>query len=815
MKRILGTGYWLLATSSRTLLRSPGFSAVAILTLALGIGANTAIFSVVDTVLLRPLPYPESNRLVMVWDKLTKYNLPRRSPEYHTADAYRRLDVFDSTGGIFWYDTTVSANAASERVSLMTVSPQIFKMLAPRALIGRIFTHEEYRAAADPTVILGNSLFERLFGGDSSILGKSINVGGHSHRVIGVMSPDFDFSMTSGDVDLWIPVPLDTRQSWGNATRMLARLRPGVSLEAAQSALSAAAKHVDETEHPYMGPHGEDAGYGVTVVTLHDQFLGQYRTVTLLLLCAVAVVLLIACVNVANLMLVRAVSREKETTVRRALGATTARLIGHWIAESAVLALLGGALGSISAVWGVKLLVRLSPTAANAMNASTQRIGTGIATIGVDARALAFTLVVSCIVCVLFGLAPALASVRMTWGTRGTTRHSRHAASILVMTEVALAVMLMISAGLLLKSFSRLTEVNPGFNPSGLLTLRTDVTHQTTQPQRVAFYEALREKLAALPGVVSATVGPVPVRGGGINARSGDPFGIKGRSYDVANQFAALTFVGLDYFKTFEIPLRAGRAFTLADFAGELPSVVMVNETLARTFFPEGAVGQQIGVPPPCRDTKCDFIWMTIVGVAGDVKTRSLDMTASSQLYIPQGADGLILRTRSDPMSMSGTVAKVIRSVDPGMPVFDVKTMEDRIAETVGQPRFQSMIVAFFAFAALFLASIGIFGVVAHSTAQRTQEIGIRMALGANGTQVIETVMLDGLRPVLFGLLIGLGGALALSRIFSSLLFNVAATDPSTFLLAALLLTLVATVACLGPARRATRVDPTVALRAE
>jgi putative ABC transport system permease protein len=809
MNSILATGYRLLATSSV-------FSAAAILTLALGIGANTAIFSVVDAVLLRPLPYPDSNRLVMVWDKLTKYNLPRKSPEYHTADAYRHLDnIFDSTGGIYWYDTTLSVNAASERVSLMTVSPQIFEMLAPRAVAGRIFAPEEYRTAADPTVILGSSLFERLFGGDPSILGKSINVGGRSRRVIGVMSPDFDFSMTSADVDLWIPVALDTRQSWGNATRMLARLRPGVSLRAAQSALSAAAKHVDEAEHPYMGPHGEDAGYGVTVVTLHDQFLGQYRAVTLILLCAVAAVLLIACVNVANLMLVRAVSREKETTVRRALGATTAHLIGQWIAESAVLALLGGILGSIAAVWGVKLLVRLSPAAADAMNASTQKIGTGVAAISVDARALAFTLAISCLVCMLFGLAPALASARMTWGTRGATRHSRRAASLLVTVEVALAVMLIVSAGLLLKSFSRLTTVNPGFNPSHLLTLRTDIARQTTPPQRVAIYEQLREKLAALPGVTAAAVGPMPVRGGGINAGSGDPFGIKGQSYDARNQFASLTFVGLDYFKTFEIPLRAGRAFAAADFSGPFPSAVLVNETLARNFFPEGAVGQQIGVPPPCRDTKCDFIWMTIVGVAGDVKTRALDMAAAPQLYIPMGADGLILRTSGDPLSMAGTVAKVIHSVDPDMPVYDVRTMEDRISETVGQPRFQSMIVAFFAFAALFLASIGIFGVVAHSTAQRTQEIGIRMALGANGTQVIEAVMLDGLRPVASGVVIGLGGALALSRIFSSLLFNVPANDPSTFLLAALLLTLVAIAACLGPARKATRVDPTVALRAE
>jgi putative ABC transport system permease protein len=811
--------------SLRTLLRSPGFTLAAVLTLALGIGANTAIFSVVDAVLLRPLPYPNSDRLVMVWDKLAKFNLPRRSPEYHTADAYRRLDnIFELTGGIFWYDTTLTGPTGTDRVSLMTVSPQIFEMLAPRASAGRIFAPEEYRAAADPTVILGNPLFLRRFGGDPSILGKSLNVGGHTRRVVGVMSPDFDFNMRAGDIDLWIPVPLDTRASWGNATRMVARLRPGVSLVAAQSALCAAAKHVDETEHPYMGPHGEDAGYGVTVVTLHDQFLGEYRTVTLLLLGAVAVVLLIACVNVANLMLVRAVAREKEIAVRRALGATSLRLMAQWLTESAVLALLGSALGTLAAMWGVKLLATLSPAASSALNQSAHRIGSGVARIGIDSRALAFTLAISCLVCLLFGLAPALASARMTWGTRGTTRHSRRAASLLVTAEVALAFMLMIGSGLLLKSFSRLTHVNPGFNPSHLLILRTDFSRNTSRTERVQFYQGLREKLAALPGVTSATVGDLPVGGGGINAGSGDPFGIKGKSYDTANQFASLSSAGVDYFRTFEIPMRAGRAFTAADAAPanvgveaakEYPSVVIVNETLARTFFPEGAIGQQIGVPPPCRDTKCDFVWMTIVGVAGDVKTRGLDMAARPQIYLPQGAGGVILRTAGDPMQLARAASSVIRSMDPDMAVFDVRTMEDRISQTVTQPKFQTMIVSFFAAAALFLAAIGIFAVVAHSTAQRTQEIGIRMALGADRARVVQTVIFDGLRPVLAGVVLGLAGALAFSRILSSVLFNVAATDPSTFLLSALLLTLVAIAACLGPANRATKVDPMIALKSE
>ena len=294
----------------------------------------------------------------MVWDQLVKYGLPRRSPEYHTADAYRHLtNIFESTGGIFWFDDTLTGDGGSEKVSVMDVSIEVFPMLNPAATLGRTFTREEYRRGAERVVMLGHSLFMRRFGGDPSILGKSLRFGATSRRVVGVMSPDFEFNLRAGTVDIWIPVPLDTRLSWGNATRMIARLKPGVSLETAQAALSVAAKHVDETEHPYTGPHGEDAGYRVKVVTLHEQLLGEFRSVTLILLCAVAAVLLIACVNVANLLLVRALAREKETAVRRALGATTARLVAQWIAESAVLASLGGALGSMAAVWGVKLLV--------------------------------------------------------------------------------------------------------------------------------------------------------------------------------------------------------------------------------------------------------------------------------------------------------------------------------------------------------------------------------------------------------------------------------------------------------------------------
>ncbi len=800
--------------SIRSLFRSPGFALAAILTLALGIGANTAIFSVADAVLLRPLPYPDSSRIVMVWDQLQKLGLDRLAPRSDTSEAYRNLsNIFDSTGGIYPLDRILTGDGGAERVPAMLVSKDVFAMVAPRTTQGRIFSDDEYRANAAPVAILSHSFFLRRFAGDPSALSKSITLDGRPHRIVGVMSPAFDFSLRGTGTDIWTPKSVDTPRSWGNATRLIARLKPGVSIEAAQSALTAAAQHVDETLHPYTGPHGEDAGYRVKVISLHDQLLGEFRTVTLILLCAVAAVLLIACVNVANLLLVRAVAREKETTVRRALGATSARLIGQWMTESAVLALLGGALGSMAAVLGVELLIRLSPAALP-----------GMAKISVDGRALAFAVVVSAIVCFLFGLAPALASTKLSWGTRGATRRSRRAASSLITIEVALAVMLMIGAGLLLKSFSRLSHVNPGFNPEHLLTMQVQfpATVPFSKVRTRAFYSDLRDKLAALPGVTGATLGYLPVRGPNVNAGGGDPFQIKGRPYGSSGpvgQFANMTLIGLDYFRTFQIPLREGRVFEASD-GPDSPAVVLVNETMARAFFPQGALGQQIGVPAPCSGSNCEPIWSTIIGIANDVKTFTLDRAPLPQIYLPHSqypfpGASVALRTVGDPLPLTREVAAVVRSLDPDMPVFDVKTMEDRVSESIGQPRFETAIVAFFAAAALFLAAIGIFGVVAHSTAQRTQEIGIRMALGADGPRVVRTILFDGLRPVLAGVLLGLAGALALSRILATNLFNVRATDPTTFLIAALVLTAVAVAACLVPASRATKVDPLIALREE
>ena len=798
----------------RGLLRSPGFAVAAILTLSLGIGAATAIFSVADAVLLRSLPYPNADRLVVVWDSLPKLGLNRLTPKADTAEEYRKLDgIFEMTGGIYPLDRIVTGAAGAERIPGMFVTRDVFAMLRPRAAVGRTFTAGDYDAGAPSVAILGHSFFLRRYAGNPAAIGTTIEMDGRAFVIVGVMPSDFDFSLRGNGTDVWTPKALDKPRDWGNATRMIARLRPGVTLKAAQAAIDAASRQAEEAHHPYTGPHGEDAGYRGVVVSLHEQLLGDFRTATLILLIAVGAVLLVACVNVANLLLVRAVAREKETAVRQALGATRGRLIGQWLTESAVLALAGGSLGALAAVWGTRILVRLSPQALP-----------GMTRVAVDGRTLVFALAVSCVVCLVFGLAPGFGSVRNAWGARGNVAHNRRAASILVMAEVGLAIMLMIGAGLLLKSYAHLRQVDPGFNPAHLLTFQTQfpATVPLSKARLRTFYADLQQKLEALPGVTSATLGFLPVRGPNVNAGGGDPFQIKGRPYGSSGpvgQFGNMIPVALDYFRTFQIPLLQGRVFEQAD-SGDAAATVVVNQTLARSFFPRGAIGEQIGWPGRCTGSNCEPTWLTIVGVVADVKTFSLDREALPQIYEPlarypfPGAS-VAVRTMADPLAVARDASALIHSMDANVPVYDVKTMEERVEDSVGQPRFEAMILGFFAASALFLAAIGIFGVVAHSTAQRTQEIGIRMALGADSARVVRSVVWEGLRPVLAGIVIGVGGAIWISKALTSTLFHVAPTDPASFLAASATLLGVAAAACFAPARRASRIDPMEALRAE
>ena len=789
----------------RGLARNPGFAAGAVLTLAVGIGAVTSIFSVADAVILRPLPYPDSNRLVMVWDQLTVMRVERLPLIQVAYEGYRDLNVFDSTG-VFWpLDRTLMGREGAEEVSSMMVSDAVLPMLGSSFAHGRAFDAEEYKTAT-PAVILGHALFERRFGGDAGIVGRTINLDGIAHQVIGVMAPGFDFTLGAGKVDVWTPmVHMGDRHL--ARLRMIARLRPGVSVQAAQSAIDAAVKHLEETEHPHRGPNGEDAGFRAKVISLHDQLLGDYRSATLILLSAVAAVLLIACVNVANLLLVRAVARVKETAVRRALGASNGQLIRQWTIEGALLAILGGAAGAIAATWGVPILLKLSPAGLP-----------GIAKVAIDGRTLMFTLVVSAATCVLFGLAPLSTASRLDW--RGV-RSRRAAAPLLIAAEVAVATMLLIASGLLLRSFSELRRVDPGFRADHLLTLR--LQYPPARPimnrRSIQFFSDVREKLAGLPGVISAgAVSRLPAGGSTVDSRGGNPFSIEGRPFNpssVVPQLAHTQTAGVDYFRTLGIPLIEGRTFTEAD-TDQAPHVTVINQTLARGFFPHGALGQHILLGAPREGTP----WLTIIGVVGDVKTAGLDQDTLPQFYTaytqePTLAMSVVLRTVGDPRNIVREASAGIRSLDPEMPVFEVTTMDDRIAKSIGQPKFETVLVGMFAATALFLAAIGIFGVVAHSTEQRTREIGIRMALGADSQRVLGYVVTSGLRPVLIGLLIGIAGSLAAGRLLASVLFHVTATDPVTFTLATVVLGLVAVMACLGPARKATRVDPMIALRTE
>jgi putative ABC transport system permease protein len=789
----------------RQLRHAPGFAIAAVLTLALGIGANTAIFSVADAVLLRPLPYPHADRLVMVWDQLWNIGVRQLPTSLANYQAYRADGRIFEASAIYQDDThTLTGAGSAERIEVRSFSPGLFEMLGGRIAIGRALGSDDWQPQRNGVVILSHKLFARRFGSNPGIVGQAIRVDDHLYSVVGVMAPDQE------DVDVWTPLP-PVAEPYAWRFRMVARLRPRVSIGAAQASVTAAAKHLEETIHPYRGPNGEDAGYHAGVISLRQQLLGDYRTGTLILLGAVSLVLLIACLNVANLLVARATAREKEIAVRRALGASSARLIRQWMTEAGVLAMLGGVAGVLASYGGVSTLRALSPTDLPA-----------VARIGVDGRALAFTFAISCLVCFLFGLAPALAATRVSWGLRGS-RPRRRISSVLVTAEVALALVLLVGAGLLLKSFARLREINPGFHPDHLLTMRIQLSGPRYEDdrRRISYFSEVQERLRSLPGVTAASmVGGLPVARVGADTGGGNPFSIEGRPWNPngsVRQVAHTTAAGVDYFHTMGIPLLAGRVFSPSDTM-DAPQVAVINQTLARGFFQRGdAIGHRILVGAPHPGAR----WMTIVGIIGDLRTGALDQAPMPQFYWPVGqqrpprAVSVVLRTANEPLDMAREATGVIRLIDPDQPVYDVTTMEQRVEESVGQPRFQTVLLAFFAVAALFLAAVGIYGVVAHSTAQRTKEIGIRMALGADATRVVASVLIDGLRPVLVGVALGFAGAALLMRVLSSVLYHVTPHDPWTFICAVMVLAAIAAAACVGPARRAALVDPMNALREE
>jgi putative ABC transport system permease protein len=784
--------------------RAPGFTVAAIGTLALGIGAMTAIFSIADALMFRPLPFPNANRLVLVWDQLRKLGIDRFPLNDQTFREYAaQTSIFESTAGFRLEEGDLIGGAETAHALVLDVTPSMFSLLAVKPTLGRTFSDGETDAA-----LLSYSLFVRRFAADPAVIGRSIRLDDRIFKIAGVLPAGFEFSNNTDAPDLWIPLLPNENGRW-SAVTMLARLDPGVSIRAAQASMDVLSRHLEDTLHLYRGPHDEDRGYAARVVSLHDEWLGQFRAGAIILLAAAGAVLLIVLANVANLMLVRAVSREKEFAVRRAVGASEARLAGQWITESALLVFFGAATGAIASLWATKAVVALSPA----------QLPPGIK-IGVDARALLAALAISAIACLIFGFAPAISERRVYFQLYGYAP-KRSIAPLLVAIETALATMLLIGAGLLLKSFETLRHVEAGFNGENLLTMQVSLpTYRYPQDRgAVEFFTQVRERLSALPGVLVASSGTrLPINGPEIFGR-GAPFGIEGSNpsaQQAAQQTARSQTIDLDYFRTLEIPLLAGRVFSSADAASST-RVAIVNETFARQFFPDGrALGRRIAIGP----ARTDAAWMTIIGIAGDIKAASLDEQTLPHIYMPLAQHpsrwmALAVRTAGDPMQIAREAAGVIRGLDPDASPTTMMTMSERLDRSISRPRFETAIVAFFASAALFLAGIGIFGVVAHATARKALEIGIRMALGADRRRILGEILVGGMRPVIAGIGCGLAGALAIGRSVSTLLFHVKPADPVIFAGAALLLTGVAVAALLLPARRAAFTDPMIALRAE
>ena len=809
----MGTLWQDLRYSFRVLLKSRSFTIIAVLTLALGIGANTAIFSVVDAALLRSLPYGSPDQLVHLWENKQQQQFKEREasfPDY--LDWKEQNRVFDGVAGYTRREFTLTGNDAPDRITGAAVTDNFFQVLGVDASRGRRFEAGEERTGAERVVILGNNLWKRRFNSDPSVIGRSLKLNEVSHRVVGVLPEGFQFAPARG-AELWTPLyPTEEQLTrrfmhWLN---VIARLKPGATIEQAQDDMSRVAANIARE-------HSEShAGAGLRVVSLHEQIVGHLRPILFLLLCTVGFVLLIACANVANLLLARSSARQKEIAIRRALGASQWRLTRQLLTESTVLALLGGALGLMMALWGVDLLVARLPEAQAAAMPYLQ----GLA---LDGRVLLFTISISLLTGMVFGLAPALQSSKLNLqeslkdGGR-TSASASHATlrNLFVVSEIAIALVLLVGAGLMMKSLVRLLETDPGFNTERLLTMRLALSQTKYKEDQsiTAFHQQLINQLESAPGVKGvATVSTLPLIGGNTAT-----FVAEGRETPKpGDELEANTRdVSSNYFEVMSVPLMKGRAFTDYDRAGSAP-VVIINQMAASRFFPgEDAIGKRLVY------TRLPLPPFEIVGIVGDEKVNGLDKATTPVIYGPflQYPDryiNLLVRTSGDPSVVAGAVRDEIQRLEPDAPVFDVRTMEQLIDNSPSTfiRRYPAFLIGVFASLALLLACIGIYGVISYSVTERTREIGIRMALGASRSDVLRMIVGQGVRLALAGVGLGLLAAFILSRFLSSLLFDVSASDPLIYAGVSLLLIFVSLLACYVPARRATRVDPMIALRYE
>src|ERR1041384_5800751 len=792
--------------SLRVLLKSYAFTIVVILTLAVGIGANTAIFSFANGILLRPLPYPQSDRLAVLDESAPKQGLPSMTVAYPNFLDWRDQNtVFD--GVATYYGTSrfaMTLGGQPTEIRGSRVSYGLFEVLRVAPLLGRTFTLNEDRPEEDGVVILGYDLWQRTFGGNPNIIGQTVEVSRRPRTVIGVMPRGFRFPEVS---ELWVPLAFTTKIYTRNDHGLdaIARLKDGVTLAQAQSEMTTIAKRIEE-QNPVS-----NAGLGVNVTSLHDNLSGNYRDALLILLAVVGCVLLVACVNVANLMLARATARQKEFALRAALGAGRWRIMRQLLVESLLLAVIGGALGFVLSFWALRLLLTAIPIDLPFwMN------------FGIDLRVLGFTLGITLLTGLIFGALPALQTSRVDLndtlkeGGRGGSGVRSRARNLLVVTEIAMSLVLLVGAGLMVQSFLRLRRVNIGLNTKNVLTATLILPRaKYKEEQSAEFFKQLVERVRNLPGVEAASAtGTLPLNG----STWGRSLTVEGYPAHSAGQVPSVqhTVVTPGYFRTMGISLLAGRDFNDQD-AKDSPDVTIIDERLARQYWPnESPIGKRVRFGPP-EDNEP---WHTIVGVVSTVRHQRVQEETDASVYLPHQkipVTGLTLvaRTSSNPHDFIGAVRREVAQLDPNLPVSEVATMEEVVAEAIWQPRLYAMLFAVFAGGALLLALIGIYGVMAFLVQTRTHEIGIRMALGASARDVFRLIVGRGMKLTAVGVVIGVGGAIALTRLMHSLLFNTSATDPFTFILIALLLSVAAFLACYIPARRAAKVDPLVALRYE
>jgi len=809
-----------LVLAFRRLRQQPGFSAAAVATLALGLGATTAIFSVASAVLLRPLPYPEADGLVMIEGHYLKLGLDNLGASAPGLPDYRAARSFEGVAAFRNLDLNLADGGEPERVTAAQVSASLFPLLRVAPQLGRPLGPEEEEPGADAVVVLSDGLWRRRFGADH-VVGHAVHLDGRSCVVVGVMPPGFEFPHPSfrfgRRADLWIPLALTPEQRADRSTyslRVIARLGPGVSLSAARAEMEAVGRRLEE-QHPrdYRGPRGEDGGWRVTVAPFKDEVVGDAGGRLGVLLAAVAALLLIACANVAGLFLARGLGRRRDFAVRLALGARRRHLAREALAESLLLALLGGAVGLLLASWGTELLVALGP-------ASVPRL----AEVSLDGRVLAFAFLLSLATGIAFSLLAPLSAarspVRESLGA-GALLPSRRGAGrlrqLLVVVQQALALVLLVDAGLLLRSLYHLQTVDSGFAAADRLALEIALPRSRYPEgrQQAAFFERLLARVEALPGVGEAgLVTRLPLTGPGF----GGPFSIEGRPLDPGGPAPSVSYraASAGYLETMRIPLRRGRLLAAGD-APPAPPAAVVNETMVRLFFPgEEVLGRRLKLGAPGSPRP----WLTVVGVVGDASDRGPGSLPRPEIYVPYphqpaAAMTLVVRAPGDPRVLAGALRAAVRAEDPEQAVASVRTLEEVRSESVAPQSFAAVLLAGFALLALSLAAVGVYGVAAHVAGQRTRELGIRLALGAGRRELLSLLVGQSLGLAVAGAGLGLAGALASTRALASLLAGVAPTDPPTLVAGVLGIVALVVLAAYLPAWRASRLDPMWALRRE